>query len=104
MRKPVWLYLLFVLRGVAFSQWKLQRSDLKVEFRGLSVTNERVAWASGSRNTYARTTHGGMHWAMYDTQGFHEFAFARSKPVGWAAGAGGRIAVFRPILESTITR
>jgi photosystem II stability/assembly factor-like uncharacterized protein len=50
------------------------------------------------------STDGGMHWEKYDTQGFHVFAFARSRPVGWAAGAGGRIAGFQPILKSIITR
>jgi photosystem II stability/assembly factor-like uncharacterized protein len=63
MRKLIWL-LLFTLSGMAFSQWKLQQTDLKVEFRGLSAVNEKVAWASGSRNTYARTTNGGETWEV----------------------------------------
>ncbi len=64
MRKPIWFILAFFLSGMAFSQWKLQQTELKVEFRGLSAVNERVAWASGSRNTYARTINGGDTWEV----------------------------------------
>jgi photosystem II stability/assembly factor-like uncharacterized protein len=63
MGRYIWL-LLFGLSGMAFSQGKLQQTDLKVEFRGLSAVDEKVAWASGSRNTYARTTNGGETWEM----------------------------------------
>ena len=33
-----------------------------VEYRGLSIVSERVAWASGTRGTVARTTDGGDTW------------------------------------------
>lgn len=29
MRKPIWFILAFFLSGMAFSQWKLQQTDLK---------------------------------------------------------------------------
>ena len=64
MRKPIWFFLVFFLSSMGFSQWKLQQTVLKVEFRGLSAVNGKVAWASGSRNTYARTTNGGETWEV----------------------------------------
>jgi hypothetical protein len=137
MRKPIWFLLAFFLSGTAFGQWKLQQIDLKVEFRGLSAVNEKVAWASGGRTwTLIRdsglagfrsciaylpgakgkqllavgpagsdySTDGGMHWAKYDSQGFHVFAFAKARAIGWAAGAGGRIAKYQPILTASGSR
>ncbi len=71
MHKPICLFLACFLSNVAFGQWKLQQADLKAEFRGLSAVNEKVAWASGSRNTYARTTDGGETWevaTLYDKE------------------------------------
>lgn len=61
MRRLSWLFLLAV-SGMAFSQWKLQETIPKIEFRGLCAVNDKVAWASGSRNTYARTVDGGQTW------------------------------------------
>ncbi len=48
----------------ALGQWKLQRSDIRAEFRGLCAVSGKVAWAGGSRNTYARTTDGGETWEV----------------------------------------
>lgn len=64
MRTPSRFILAFFLTGMAFGQWELQRTETKAEFRGLSVANDKVAWAGGNRNTYARTTDGGETWAV----------------------------------------
>jgi photosystem II stability/assembly factor-like uncharacterized protein len=40
---------------------------------------------------------GGLHWIKYDSQGFHVLSLTKSKAVGWAAGAGGRIGKLGPI-------
>jgi photosystem II stability/assembly factor-like uncharacterized protein len=42
--------------------WTPQSSALTARFRGVSAVNERVAWASGSGGTIARTTDGGATW------------------------------------------
>ncbi|UCE08879.1 MAG: hypothetical protein JSW07_21380 [bacterium] len=42
--------------------WEAQNSGTKVSFRGLSVVNESVAWASGSDGTFTRTIDGGKTW------------------------------------------
>lgn len=48
--------------GVAAGQWKAQVSGTSADFRGLSAASRTVAWASGSRGTYTRTTDGGATW------------------------------------------
>jgi len=42
--------------------WESQQSGTKVRFRGLSAVSAKVAWASGEKGTYARTTDGGRTW------------------------------------------
>ena len=64
MRKLVLPIVVFAFTGSIFSQWKIQRADIPSEFRGLCVVSEKVAWASGSRNTWARTTNGGETWEI----------------------------------------
>jgi photosystem II stability/assembly factor-like uncharacterized protein len=55
---------LFLHAGVVRqkSQWEPQSSNTKVRFRGISAVSSNVAWASGERGTYARTTDGGRTW------------------------------------------
>ena len=64
MRRPLFLFLLIAMSGIALGQWQVQKTGIPSEFRGLSVVNDKVAWASGSRNTYARTTDGGTTWEV----------------------------------------
>jgi len=44
------------------AQWQEQKSGLTSSFRGLSAVNEKIAWVSGTRGSYARTTDGGQTW------------------------------------------
>ncbi|HKP85299.1 MAG TPA: glycosyl hydrolase [Blastocatellia bacterium] len=53
---------LFMACGSASAQWSNQSSGTTADFRGLSAVSESVAWASGTRGTYARTTDGGATW------------------------------------------
>lgn len=46
------------------SRWEPQVSNTKVRFRGVSAVSSTVAWASGERGTYARTTDGGLTWQV----------------------------------------
>jgi photosystem II stability/assembly factor-like uncharacterized protein len=48
----------------ARAQWQAQKIDAKAEFRGLCVVSEKVAWVSGAKGTYARTTDGGKNWSL----------------------------------------
>ena len=54
--------LLFALTAVTFAQWQPQASNTTAAFRGLSAVNEQVAWASGTKGTFVRTTDGGRTW------------------------------------------
>jgi photosystem II stability/assembly factor-like uncharacterized protein len=44
-------------------RWESQTSGTNIRFRGISAVSSTVAWASGERGTYARTTDGGRTWA-----------------------------------------
>jgi photosystem II stability/assembly factor-like uncharacterized protein len=46
------------------SGWEIQTVPTRASFRGLSVVNSKVAWVSGSRATFVRTTDGGATWKV----------------------------------------
>lgn len=54
------LYALTAALGNA--RWMAQSSGTSVRFRGVSAVSADVAWASGERGTYSRTTDGGRTW------------------------------------------
>lgn len=43
----------------AHAQWQRQAIATDADFRGLCAVSEKVAWVSGTRGTYARTTDAG---------------------------------------------
>ena len=54
---------------IAGAQWRPQPSGTDAEFRGLSVVSRTVAWASGARGRYARTTDAGRTWRVDSVPG-----------------------------------
>jgi photosystem II stability/assembly factor-like uncharacterized protein len=50
--------------SLAIAQWQTQTVDTQADFRGLCVVNRNIAWASGTKGTYVRTTDGGKHWSV----------------------------------------
>jgi photosystem II stability/assembly factor-like uncharacterized protein len=59
----VFLSAFILFTGItAQAQWKVQPSGTLADFRGLSAVNSSVAWASGTKGTFARTTDGGATW------------------------------------------
>lgn len=50
--------------GIAHAQWTAASSGTSAEFRGLSVPSARVAWVSGTRGRFARSTNGGRTWRV----------------------------------------
>ena len=61
--KPTFLILAFLLASqFANGQWVKQTVNTTASFRGLSVVNEKVIWASGTEGTVIRTIDGGKHW------------------------------------------
>ena len=63
MKRKLFLLLCIILCShQALAQWKTQESGTSADFRGVSAVNSSVAWASGSKGTYTRTTDGGATW------------------------------------------
>ncbi len=63
------LALLLAAARPATAQWTLAPAATRAEFRGLSVVNDSVAWASGTHGTVARTTDGGATWTLLAVPG-----------------------------------
>lgn len=61
--------------GAVNAQWAAQSSGTQVRLRGVSAVSSTVAWASGDKGTYARTTDGGKTWAARTVQGASELDF-----------------------------
>jgi photosystem II stability/assembly factor-like uncharacterized protein len=61
-------YLAGVLLGlcdsIAHAQWQRQTINSDADFRGLCAVSAKVAWISGSKGTYGRTTDAGKTWSV----------------------------------------
>ena len=64
----------FFTRG-ATAQLKAQTGGTTVELRGLSVVSKEIAWASGAKGTFLRTTDGGQTWHTGTVPGAEELDF-----------------------------
>ncbi len=53
---------LLLVSQLGFSQWIKQTVNTTASFRGLSVVNKKVIWASGTGGTVIRTIDGGKKW------------------------------------------
>lgn len=79
----------------AQSKWELLKVETTASFRGLSVVDDRVVWASGTRGTVVHSTDGGATWivdsvpgaATLDLRAIH----ALSDRVAHVAATAGRI-------------
>jgi photosystem II stability/assembly factor-like uncharacterized protein len=71
------VFILFAVMSVcmANAQWAAQASGTQVRFRGVSAVSSTVAWASGDKGTYARTTDGGKTWAAGTVPGANDLDF-----------------------------
>ena len=86
----------------AFAQqaWRLEKSGVSAELRGLSVVSETVAWASGAKGTVLRTVDG-VHWqasqvAGADTLDFRDIhAIDAKSALVMSAGAGAASRIYR---------
>ncbi len=50
--------------AVASGQWQPQAIKSDADFRGLCAVNPKVAWVSGTKGTFGRTTDGGKTWTV----------------------------------------
>jgi len=57
------------------AQWIKQTVNTTASFRGLSVVNEKVIWASGTGGTVIKTTDGGRTWKVMTVPGAEKLDF-----------------------------
>lgn len=64
--KPFFIAALICALGTAVTsaQWQPQAIKTDADFRGLCAVSPKVAWVSGTKGTFGRTTDGGKTWAV----------------------------------------
>jgi photosystem II stability/assembly factor-like uncharacterized protein len=72
-------YLAAVLLGLcdsgAHAQWQEQTIRSDADFRGLCAVSAKVAWVSGTKGTYGRTTDAGKTWSVGTVPGATKLDF-----------------------------
>ena len=74
----VWIGILLLLGLIpltVFPQWVKQTVNTTGSFRGLSVVNEKIVWASGTEGTVIRTIDGGTTWKVMTVPGAEKLDF-----------------------------
>jgi photosystem II stability/assembly factor-like uncharacterized protein len=74
-KMPLLVLLLVVVAELAAQHIELLTSGNNTSMRGLSVVNDKVAWASGSNGTLARTIDSGKTWKWFTVKGFEKRDF-----------------------------
>lgn len=75
MRFLLFLFLVFFASLVGEAQWVKQTINTTANFRGLSVVNEKIVWASGTGGTVIRTINGGGTWDVIIVPGAEKLDF-----------------------------
>ncbi|HKX84790.1 MAG TPA: hypothetical protein VJL58_11260 [Pyrinomonadaceae bacterium] len=73
--KPFLFCVLLLASSAAHAQWIKQPVNTTASFRGLSVVNEKVVWASGTGGTVIRTIDGGKKWNVLAVPGTEKLDF-----------------------------
>lgn len=75
--KALMIYIALVFFGtiIANAQWVKQDVKTDASFRGLSVVNDKVVWASGSGGTVIRTIDRGTSWDVIKVPGADKLDF-----------------------------
>ena len=74
--KKVFLLVVFsFLVSNTSAQWARQNIETKASFRGLSVVNHNIVWASGTGGTFIKTTDGGKTWTVGQVPGAEKLDF-----------------------------
>src|SRR5207302_8703400 len=61
--------------SIAHAQWQQQTISSDADFRGLCAVSAKVAWVSGTKGMYARTTDGGKTWSVGTVPGAAKLDF-----------------------------
>lgn len=75
MRTAIVAIFVFLSSMAAPGQWVKQAVNTTASFRGLSVVNEKVIWASGTGGTVIRTADGGSTWKVMTVPGAEKLDF-----------------------------
>ena len=70
--------------SVASGQWQPQAIETDADFRGLSAVNPCMAWVSGTKGTFGRTTDGGKTWSVGTVPGADKLDFRDVEAFGEA--------------------
>jgi photosystem II stability/assembly factor-like uncharacterized protein len=78
--------------SIAQAQWQQQTIGSVADFRGLCAVSRQVAWVSGTKGTYGRTTDGGKTWTVGTVPGAEKLDFrdveAFGESTAYLLGAG----------------
>jgi photosystem II stability/assembly factor-like uncharacterized protein len=74
--------LLGMWASIAHAQWQQQTIHSTADFRGLCAVSAKVAWVSGSKGTFGRTTDGGKTWSVGTVPGGEKLDFRDVKAFG----------------------
>ncbi|MDY3562234.1 glycosyl hydrolase [Gemmata sp. JC673] len=66
----------------ASGQWQPQTIKTDADFRGLCVVGPKVAWVSGTKGTFGRTTDGGATWTAGTVPGAEKLDFRDVEALG----------------------
>src|SRR4030095_5573908 len=69
------LFLLGAFSSISMAQWIKQSVNTTASFRGLSIVNEKIVWASGTGGTVIRTIDGGRTWTVMTVPGADKLDF-----------------------------
>jgi photosystem II stability/assembly factor-like uncharacterized protein len=61
--------------SIAYAQWQKQTISSDADFRGLCAASPKVAWVSGTKGSYGRTTDGGKTWTVGIVPGAEKLDF-----------------------------
>jgi photosystem II stability/assembly factor-like uncharacterized protein len=67
--------LLSIDNSIAQAQWQQQTIRSQADFRGLCAVSANVAWVSGTKGTYGRTTDAGKTWFVGTVPGADKLDF-----------------------------
>jgi photosystem II stability/assembly factor-like uncharacterized protein len=108
------LYLATILLGlchlIAPAQWQQQTIRSDVDLRGLCAVSAEVAWVSGTKGTYGRTTDAGKTWSVRTVPGAANLDFRDVEAFGEAtayllsAGPGDSSRIYKTEDGGTIWR
>ena len=89
--------------SIAFAQWQTQTVATNADFRGLCVVSPNVAWVSGTKGTFARTTDGGKTWSVAAVPGAEKLdfrdveAFGETSAYLLSAGPGDASRIYKTV-------